>query len=72
MEVFCDTLGVTSVTDAEMERFTLQPNPARETVRLNLPTVWEVSGVVVRDAAGREVLAPAGSSSASTPTRTAP
>ena len=66
VEVFCDTLGVTSVTDAEMERFTLQPNPARETVRLALPAVWEVSSVVVRDAAGREVLAPAGPSNAST------
>ena len=66
VEVFCDTLGVTSVRDAEMKRFTLQPNPARETVRLVLPAVWEVSSVVVRDAAGREVLAPAGPPSAST------
>ena len=57
--VFCDTLGVSSIDDADPVSFSLLPNPANESVRLELPNAWEVMAIRLRDASGREVLAPA-------------
>lgn len=56
-DIFCDTLGVSSVVDAVHSTFVLLPNPASGVVRLSLPEAWAVQSIVLRDAAGREVLA---------------
>ena len=56
--VFCDTLGVSSIDDADPVSFSLLPNPANESVRLELPHAWEVMAIRLRDASGREVLSP--------------
>ena len=57
-DIFCDTLGVTAIENTVPQRFSLLPNPASGTVRLNLPRTWAVSAILLRDALGREVLAP--------------
>jgi len=64
--IFCDTLGVTNVVDEASMRFVLQPNPAADAVRLVLPPEWDVQAIVLRDAAGREVLSPGVTPNAST------
>lgn len=57
--IFCDTLGVSSIDDTHLMVFSLLPNPANESVRLELPNAWEVMAIRLRDASGREVLSPA-------------
>ena len=58
VEVFCDTLGVSQVGEQLATRFAIQPNPARDAVQLALPAEWSVRSIVLRDATGREVMAP--------------
>lgn len=62
--VFCDTLGLSSVDDRVRGHFGIQPNPAMDAVRLVLPGHWTPTSILVRDAAGREVMAPAVTSGA--------
>ena len=57
--VFCDTLGLSEIGEVADAHFRIQPNPAMDAVRLMLPAAWTPTAVVVRDAAGREVLSPA-------------
>jgi len=59
MATFCDTLGLSAVAGLERGHFKIQPNPAMDAVRLVLPASWTVGSILVRDAAGRAVLAPA-------------
>ena len=58
VEVFCDTLGVSHIGEQLTAQFTIQPNPAQDAVQLALPAEWSVRSIVLRDATGREVLAP--------------
>lgn len=57
--LFCDTLGVSSLDEANLVSFSLLPNPATESVRLVLPEEWDVVTIQLRDATGREVRTPA-------------
>lgn len=56
--IFCDTLGVSSIDDTHLMAFSLLPNPANESLRLELPSAWDVKAIRLRDALGREVLVP--------------
>ena len=53
--VFCDTLGVNSLARLEASSFLVQPNPAMNMVRLELPVEWAVESIGLRDATGRFV-----------------
>lgn len=57
--ISCVNVGPMSVEDLNPASLQLHPNPASETVLLELPAAWEVQAVVIRDAAGREVAWPA-------------
>ena len=56
--IACDTLGVTSIDDVDPLTFNILPNPANESVRLELPNAWDVMAIRLRDAVGREVFVP--------------
>ena len=64
-DIFCDTLGVSAIENTVSKQFSLVPNPASGVVRLDLPQTWEVWSILIRDATGREVDAPAATATAS-------